>query len=81
MIQIIQGRKQRDRYYYNNENMTISDKEGNTLKLYESLDGMTKTILRDTVDNMFHKYYRISNIFKEECKAIKESDIDWEAFK
>lgn len=77
----IRGRKSRDIYYYDEENMTVSDKEGNVIKLYESLDGISESNLQWYLDNLFHKFYLISNEFKEDCIFSKNDDIEWEVLK
>lgn len=68
----IRGRKSRDIYYYDEENMTVSDKEGNVIRLYESLDGLDISIISDFIDNMFKKLYIEQNEIKKLCRDLKE---------
>lgn len=78
---IIQGRKSRDKYYYDEEKLTITDKEGNCIKLYESLEGIPLQNLQFYLDSLFAKFYKLSNEFKMECIADKRDGIIWEDFK
>lgn len=74
---IIQGKKGRDKYYYDEENLTVTDKEGNCIKLYESLDGISSGNLQLYLDDLFHKLYKMQNEFKITCIVDKENKIDW----
>ena len=74
-MKIIQGKKSRDKYYYDSENMTISDKVGNTIKLFEILDGLSDNNLSILADELFHDIYNSSNCFKERCKYIKDNNL------
>ena len=64
-----------------NYNMTLSDKEGNTIKLYESLDGIADNLLQWYADILFHELYKISNEFKDCCIAGKKDVFEWEELK
>lgn len=77
----INGKKSRDVYFYDEEAMTVSDKEGNIIKLYESLDGISENNLRWYLDNLFHDFYKLSNDFKLYCQIGKNDDTIWEEFK
>ena len=76
----IKGRKSRDIYYYDDKAMTLTDKEGNVIKLYESLDGISDNNLSLHIDDLFHKLYLISNDFKTVCNIDKETGIEWSDF-
>lgn len=73
----IKGRKSRDIYIYDSEKMTLSDKEGNIIKLYESLDGLSDNNLTLIVDDLFHDFYLLQNQFKTLSKSYKELGIEW----
>lgn len=68
----IRGRKSRDIYYYDDKAMTLTDKEGNVIRLYESLDGLDISIISDFIDNMFKKLYIEQNEIKKLCRDLKE---------
>lgn len=79
MTTIIQGSKSRDKYYYDRENMTVSDKEGNVIKLYENLDDMSEDDIVWYLDGFFHEFYKLSNELKINCQAGKRNrNIKWE---
>lgn len=82
-MRVIQGKKSRDRYFYDEEKMTVTDKEGNCIKLYESLDEISDNNLRIYLDDLFHKFYTISNEFTAICRWDKTQDnkIEWEEFR
>lgn len=81
-MKAIRGKKSRDIYYYDENTLTLTDKEGNTIKLYESLDGIEEGILGREIDLLFHKFYLQSNEFKTLCSSLKQhSDIIWEELK
>ena len=44
-MRVIQGKKGRDKYYYDPEKMTVSDKDGNVIHIRESLDGVDDSVL------------------------------------
>ena len=77
----IRGKKSRDIYYYDGEKMTVSDKEGNTFKLYEDLSGISDNNLRIYLDWLFHDFYKITNDFKDNCKRSKIDKIEWRELK
>ena len=58
---IIQGKKGRDKYYYDEVNNFVSDKEGNKIKLYRKFNGLKEFELTYIFDNLFHKLYKIQN--------------------
>lgn len=68
---IIQGRKSRDKYYYDEEKLTITDKEGNCIKLYESLEGVNLEILTTFIEGMFQKLYVEQNELKKLTRDMK----------
>lgn len=76
-MKIIQGRKNRNKYYYDEENMTVSDKVGNCIKLFEPLEGISENNLRIYLDDLFSHFYEISNDFKILCKVDKDLKIEW----
>lgn len=80
-MRIIQGKKSRDVYYYDEENMTLSDKEGNIIKIYENLEGISDNNLRIYLDDLFHDFYKMINEFKIECQVDKVDKIEWSDFK
>lgn len=77
MIKIM-GESSRDIFYYDEENMTISDKEGNVIKLYEPLDGVIESNLSFYLSHMFHKIYLAQNEFKVLCRNDKRDGFIWE---
>ena len=58
----IQGKKSRDIYFYDEKEMTVSDKEGNKIKLYYPLD--TELDLSWELDYFFHQFYKLQNELK-----------------
>lgn len=77
MIKEIYGYKKRDIFYYDTDKLTLTDKEGNLIKLYESLEGISENNIRDTVYNLFHDLYKLQNLCKDRCKEMKKSGIEW----
>lgn len=80
-MRVIQGKKSRDKYFYDEEKMTVSDKEGNTIKLYVDFNDISESDLVWFLDSMFHKFYKLTNEFKDDCLYSKNSDIEWREFK
>lgn len=68
---IITGKKGRDKYYYDESNLTLTDKEGNCIRLYESLDGIDMSIMSDFIDGMFKKLYVEQNEIKKLAMDMK----------
>lgn len=66
-IRIIQGTKSRDVYYCNITKMTVTDKEGNCIKLYTSIESISDKNLSYHLDTLFHELYKLTNEFKEIC--------------
>ena len=77
----IRGKKSRDIYFYDEDNMTVSDKEGNTFKLYADFKDISDSNLQWYLDILFHKFYIISNEFKDNCIVSKNDDTVWVEFK
>ena len=77
----IKGRKSRDIYFYDEENLTLTDKEGNIIKLYEPLEGLSDNNLTLIVDDLFHEFYILQNRFKYLCIEYKKLGIEWRDFK
>lgn len=73
----IKGKKSRDIYIYDEEKLTLTDKSGNTIKLQESLEGISDSILSNQVDWFFHKMYKEINEFKTLCQSLKQNNIEW----
>ena len=67
----IQGKKKRDIYYYDDINMTITDKEGNCIKLYESIDFENINLILPFIENLFSKLYIEQNELKKLLKDLK----------
>ena len=76
----IRGKKSRDIYIYDEENLTLTDKQGNTIRLHESREGISDNNLRWSVDDLFHKFYIEINEFKGLCQALKRDKIEWGDF-
>lgn len=77
----IHGKKGRDVYLYDEKNLTVTDKEGNVLKLYESLEGLPESNISWYVDDLFHELYKRQNEIALMCRCDKETGIEWEVFK
>lgn len=77
MIELIQGRKKRDVYYYDTEKLTITDKEGNVIKIYVCLSDVSEHNRSLFVDNLFHDFYNIQNNFKDVINVVKTLPGDW----
>lgn len=73
----IRGKKSRDLYIYDEDNLTLTDKNGNIIKLHESLEGISDSTLSTQVDWFFHKMYIEINEFKTLCESLKKENIDW----
>lgn len=80
-MKIIQGRKNRNKYYYDEENMTVSDKVGNCIKLFEPLEGISENNLRIYLDDLFEEFYKLTNDFKKICRIDKKLKLELEVFK
>lgn len=79
MIITIQGRKSRDKFIYDTEKMTITDKIGNTIRIFEPLEGLSETTQRIYVCRLFKNIYNEVNEFKDICEGYKInnlSDVD-----
>lgn len=79
MKHVIQGRKARDKFIYDDEAMTITDKIGITVKVFEPLEGLSETTKRIYVTRMFQNIYQQIDEFKIICQEYKErglSDVD-----
>lgn len=72
MKHVIQGRKARDKFIYNDEAMTITDKIGITVKIFEPLEGLSETTKRIYVTRMFQNIYQQIDEFKIICQEYKE---------
>ena len=77
IMKIIYGRKKRDIYYIDDENMLVKDKEGNVIKLYETTEGVSDTNLSEFLDMLFHSFYEEQNDFKYRCRQAKIDGIEW----
>ena len=77
----IKGKKSRDIYIYDEQKLTLTDKIGTTIKLYESLDGISDSNIRSDIDDLFHEYYKKVNEFASWCRSLKRDCIEWEEFK
>lgn len=73
----IKGRKSRDIYIYDEAMMTLTDKEGNVIKVYETLDSLSDNNLTLIVDDLFHDFYLLQNNFKVLSKEYKRLGIEW----
>ena len=73
----IRGRKSRDIYIYDEEKLTLTDKEGNIIKLYESLDGLSDNNIVLLVDELFHEFYLLQNRFSLLSREYKNLGIEW----
>lgn len=76
-MKIIHGKKSRNIYYYDEDNMILEDKAGNRIKLYEPLSDISDNNLRLYLDEFFSEFYKLTNGFKEICKADKINKIEW----
>lgn len=72
----IHGKKGRDVYLYDEKNLTVTDKEGNVLKLYESLEGLPESNVSWYVDDLFHELYGRQNEVALMCRCDKETGIE-----
>lgn len=74
----IKGKKGRDIYYYDEKTLFITDKEGNKIKLYESLDSLSdgsRIVVFEYIDSMFKKLYVEQNEIKKLSKFLKEKKL------
>ena len=80
MKRIMHGEKGRDIFTYDSETNMISDKEGNCIKLYESIDNISDNNLAYYIDIMFHNIYISQNEFKDMCidDNKKGNSVEWE---
>ena len=79
MKHVIQGRKSRDKFIYDDEAMTITDKIGITVKVFEPLENLSEVTKRVYVTRMFNNIYKQIDEFKIICQEYKErglSDVD-----
>ena len=70
------GKKGRDRYHYDEETHIVTDKEGNSIKLYEDLEGLTdgsKKVVLEWIDLTFKKLYVEQNEVKKLTQYLKEN--------
>lgn len=82
-MRVIQGKKGRDKYYYDSEKMTVSDKDGNVIHIREGLDGVDDSVLSWELDSLFHQLYRdineaqalFSNAKKSGMRFVSENEI------
>lgn len=72
---MIQGRKGRDKYYYDPESLTVTDKVGNVIKLFKPVDDINSHNLAIYLDDMFHKLYNAHAEFQGACNFEREYDI------
>ena len=83
-MRVIQGKKGRDKYYYDSEKMTVSDKDGNVIHIRESLDGVDDSVLSWELDLRFHLLYKSINemdsvisAFKRDKDIVESGSYDW----
>lgn len=72
---MIQGRKGRDKYYYDPESLTVTDKVGNVIKLFKPVDDINSHNLAIYLDDMFHKLYNAHAEFQGACNFEREYQI------
>lgn len=75
MKHIIQCRHSRDRFEYDDELLTITDKIGNTIKLFEPLEGLSDVTKRIYIERLFKNIYVQVNEFKDICQEYKEKGL------
>lgn len=83
MIRVIKGSKSRDVYTFDTEKMIVSDKIGNTIRIFENIDNISDNNLRIYADSLFHDFYKIANEFKHICEYDNKqgNSIQWEEWK
>jgi CCR4-NOT transcriptional regulation complex NOT5 subunit len=78
MIKLIQGKKPRDKYYLDTEKNTVSDKEGNVIKLYVDTSDINAHNLAMDIDDLFHSFYMTQNMYNDILKADKGAEYEWQ---
>ena len=53
------------------------DGKGNSIAVYEDLDGVKPNNLRLYVSELFEDFYEIQEKFERDCRYDKEEDINW----
>ncbi len=73
----IHGRKSRDIYMYDKTNGVVTDKEGNSIRVYSDLSKLSDNNKSLFIDELFHKLYVIQNDCKDICNATIRDGIEW----
>lgn len=83
-MRVIQGKKGRDKYYFDEKAMTVSDKDGNVIRIRESLDGVSDSNLQFKFDFLFHQLYLLINetdatlrAFKKYSNVVNDEEYKW----
>ena len=75
-VESIEGRDG-NTYYYDAEKSVVMDGKGNSIAVYEDLDGVKPNNLRLYVSELFEDFYEIQEKFERDCRYDKEEDINW----
>lgn len=64
-------------YYYDDNNMIVSDQNGNSIHISESLKGVKRENLALYITDLFEGFYELQEKFNFDCRMDKTETVIW----